>query len=444
MERRFNLRQSVVLVTLTTVILAHGVLAYTLSRYVAAQMISREGQQAQEFLNSIVKAEDTADILFTAEGRPALTSFVRHLGAIPGLLRANVYGTDKIVRYSTEAGLVGTVPAEADDLELALDGQVITSLNSDIGDTTEAKSLGILPEEGRVIEGYLPILSNSKRVVGVVEYYRDAAPLQQVLSNLTWIVWGAAAMSGLLIVAALYGATTRAMRKIVAQTSELQGLSVMASLGQMAAAVTHSLRNPLASIRSSIELLQLSRPGEVDDTAADILSEIDRIDRQVRDLLDFAGSDEGRPVPVALAPVVADAVGRMTATAQKAGVVIETDTLDPGLTVMAEPRLLIQVLESLFTNAIEAMPGGGRVHVTALTQGQGLRLTVADQGPGLPAVLLGGAPMPFVTTKVRGLGLGLSISQKLLERCGGSMSFANAPGGGANVAIHLKRAPATA
>lgn len=436
MQRRFNLRLWVVMVTLTTVILVHAGLALVLSRYVAHQMIAREGAVAQEFLNSILKAEGTADVLMTPKGAAALTSFSRHITSLPGLLRANIYGPDRVIRFSTDQSLLGTVPEETDDLDLALAGQFSSSLNSGIGDTLDAKLPSPFLGEGRVIEAYLP-LTGPAGIVGVVEYYRDAGSLQDVLTKIELIVWAAAALSGLVIIAALYGAAMRATRKIDAQTTELQSLSVMASLGQMAAAVTHSLRNPLASIRSSVELLQVTRPGLADDTVAEVIEEVDRIDRHVTDLLDFAGSDQGQGRTTPLAPLVASAVARIAPRADRAGISFDID-MNANLGVHAVAPLLMQVLENVLTNAIEAMHAGGPILIRGVAQKGRVRLSITDQGLGFPAAMTGAAPVPFVTTKQRGLGLGLSIAERLLARFDAELEIANATTGGGCVTLVLK------
>lgn len=439
--RRFNLRLWVVAVTLTTVVIVHAALAFALSRYIAREMIRQEGSEAQDFFNSILTAEGTADVLFTPQGDQALASFARHLTSMPGLLRANVYGADRVIRHSSDTALIGSVPEEVDDLDLALKGQMSTSLNSEVGDTVEAKGQFLLPESGRVIEAYLPLSNAQGRVVGVVEYYRDATVLREVLSHVTLIVWVAAAISGLVILVALYGAAARATRRIDQQTRELQSLSVMASLGQMATAVTHSLRNPLASIRSSIELLHMTHPGIADDTVADVTQEIDRIDRHVQDLLAFAGSDRGEAQPVALGGMLAAAIDRIAPRAQRGQVVIETAPIPADLAVLVEPRLVLQVFESLFTNAIDAMPGGGRIRIAAVESGKRVLVSVTDTGPGLPKSMVGAPPVPFATTKLRGLGLGLAISDRLLALFDGGLRLANEPAGGAVITVDLRRGP---
>ena len=436
MERRFNLRLWVVMVTLTTVVLVHAGLAVALSRYVAHQMIAREGIVAQEFLNSILKAEGAADVLMKPEGAAALTSFSRHIVSLPGLLRANIYGLDRVIRFSTNKSLLGTVPEETDDLDLALTGQFSTSLNSGLGDTQDAKLASPFLSQGRVIEAYLPLTSPAG-LVGVVEYYRDAGSLQRVLMEIELIVWAAAALSGLVIIAALFGATTRATHKIDAQTAELQGLSVMVSLGQMAAAVTHSLRNPLASIRSSVELLQVTRPGLADDAVAEVIGEIDRIDRHVKDLLDFAGSDRGQARSTPVAPLVDAAVARIAPRADRTGVTFNLE-MDADLVAHVVAPLLMQVLENVLSNSIEAMPAGGPILIRGFGQKGRVLLSITDQGQGFPAAMIGAAPVPFVTTKQRGLGLGLSIAERLLAGFGAGLEIANVSKGGGCITLVLQ------
>lgn len=435
MERPFNLRLWVVMVTLGTLIVVHAALGLVLTRYIAGQIIAREGEQAHEFLNSILQAEGTADILLTPGGQAALASFSHHLMSTPGFLRANIYGPDRIIRWSTDPGLIGTVPEEADDLDEALAGQVSTSLNAEIGDSLAAKQTGA----ERVIEAYLPIQNGPDHVVGVVEYYRDATSLRAMLRHVAEIVWLGALTSGLLILVALFGAATRATRRIASQTAALQTMSVMASLGQMSAAVTHSLRNPLASIRSSVDLLRMQHPGLADDTVTDVTSEVDRIDRQVQDLLHFAGSGGGDSTAAPLAPIVATAVERIAARAERDGVEIRVAPLEDSLSVQVIAPLLLQVLENLLTNAIEAMPQGGRITLKATPVRDRVDLVIEDDGPGFPPAFLGQPPRPFQTTKLRGLGLGLTIASQLLSRFGAELDIGQRDQGGARVTVTLTR-----
>lgn len=433
MQRPFNLRLWVVTVTLGTLLLVHAALGFVLTRYIARQIIAREGEQTHEFLNSILRAEGTAEILLTPDGQAALASFSHHLMSTPGFMRGNIYGPDRIIRWSTDPALIGTVPEEADDLDEALNGEVRTSLNDEIGDSSAAKQSG----EERVIEAYFPIQGVSDQVVGVVEYYRDATSLRTMLNHVAEIVWLGALISSLLILIALYGAAARATRRIADQTSELQRLSVMASLGQMAAAVTHSLRNPLASIRSSVELFQMTHPGVTDETVADVNSEVDRIDRQVQELLQFAGSGGGQAADCLLHPLVETAARRIVARAERDGVRIRIGDIPQDLAVRVVAPLVLQVLENILTNAIEAMPDGGEISVSTGRERGFVRLSVMDQGPGLPKSLVGKAPTPFQTTKIRGLGLGLSISDQLLSRFGGRLELGNSVNGGACVSMIL-------
>jgi signal transduction histidine kinase len=109
--------------------------------------------------------------------------------------------------------------------------------------------------------------------------------------------------------------------------------------------------------------------------------------------------------------------------------------------VLINPLLLDQVLYTLFANAIEAMPGGGRLEVTIAddTDTHAL-LRVRDSGVGMDAAALEQAFTPFATTKRSGLGLGLPLARQIVSRQGGGLSLASAPGAGTEAQLRLRRA----
>jgi two-component system sensor histidine kinase PilS (NtrC family) len=234
----------------------------------------------------------------------------------------------------------------------------------------------------------------------------------------------------------------RAMEERVARSERL------ADLGAVAAGLAHELRNPLASMMGSVELLRQSAGMDHDDLKlADIvLREAGRLEELVTQFLAYARPAEPQRVPVDLAAVAADTLAVFVHDPAAAGV-----TLVPALApapALADPDQLRQVLWNLLRNAAEAVGGGGagrEVRVaTGVDPGGAPWLRVEDQGPGLAPADLPRLFLPFFTTKRSGTGLGLATVHRIVDAHGGAVSAGPAapPGSGACFTVRLPPPPA--
>ena len=213
----------------------------------------------------------------------------------------------------------------------------------------------------------------------------------------------------------------------------------LAALGQLATAIAHEVRNPLAVIRSAAQGLGETVP--VDDAAAAracdfIVAEIDRLASVVASLLDFA-----RPLHLeARAVSVRDLFDRaaLLAAGELAakGARLARDESPALPAVLADPDLLSQVLLGLLANAAEAVPPGGEVMLAARVRDGAVEL-VDDSGPGIPAELRARVFEPFFTTRPRGIGLGLAVARQVVEAHGGRIEAGERPGGGARLTVRL-------
>jgi signal transduction histidine kinase len=224
------------------------------------------------------------------------------------------------------------------------------------------------------------------------------------------------------------------------QESEALRAEQLAAVGRLAAGVAHEVRNPLTSIKMLVGAALSGRRG-AGLTEADlrvIYDEVGRLERKVQALLDYA-----RPVEVAFQPVdVADVVHQVAdlvkERVRQQGVRLVIDLPDVPLTAELDRDQFQGVLINLVQNALDAMPGGGTVEIGAARDpAGGLRLSVADTGPGLSEAAAGRLFTPFFSTKPTGTGLGLSLSRRVVQAHGGTLTAENRPGGGACFTINL-------
>jgi two-component system, NtrC family, sensor histidine kinase HydH len=248
---------------------------------------------------------------------------------------------------------------------------------------------------------------------------------------------------------------------------ELRRHERLATLGQLSAGVAHEIRNPLAGIGTSAQVL-LGRFEPRDDRARFvrvILEEVERLDRIVKSLLQYARPRAPELEPRTLASCVEHVIQLTSDAIEKGGIEVELDVAPRLPAVYIDPDLVTQVLLNVTLNAIQAMPDGGklryeirRVKRRAPRRGVGRRATdpgrareagrsaprvedqqvrVLDTGTGIPRGVLGKLFDPFFSTKPGGTGLGLSISQTIMQEHGGTIAIASREGRGSTVLLNF-------
>jgi signal transduction histidine kinase len=207
----------------------------------------------------------------------------------------------------------------------------------------------------------------------------------------------------------------------------------LASIGEMSAAVAHGLRNPLASLRAAAQVVRHhpASPSSAEHLDA-IIEEVDRLDRRITHLLSFS-----RPAPfqrssVSVSRLIEEVVPTFAGLLRERRVELELD-LAPGLPpVRVDPVQMEQALIEIISNAIDAMPQGGRLSVRASSHGTGetgqVLVQIADTGRGIPADVLPSVCEPFFTTRVEGTGLGLAIAKRYVDQNGGHLKIESRPG----------------
>jgi signal transduction histidine kinase len=235
------------------------------------------------------------------------------------------------------------------------------------------------------------------------------------------------------------------LRDLAATRGRLAQAEKLATLGQMAGAVSHEVRTPLAILRSMAQNLEEVTPGEGRETCRQMLEEIDRLARVTARLVDFA-----RPVEPRRRRTSASEIGERAALLAREGLRARPLNLvshpGPDAPLEADPDLVCQVLLGLMDNAATASREGGEItlawDVPALDI---VEFRVMDTGSGVPGHLREKIFEPFFTTRADGHGLGLAVARQIAEAHGGRLTVANSESVGAGSgAVFLLRLPAHA
>ena len=219
---------------------------------------------------------------------------------------------------------------------------------------------------------------------------------------------------------------------------QLRRADRLAALGQLSAGLAHEIRNPLASIKTSVEILgarlvQAERPPDEPDFAGIILEETARLDTILTEFLQFARVEQARPQDEPHWANLAEAVSHVFAltesTREQSGVRVSVDSDQFNRPVAIGKSHLEQIFLNLLLNSIEAMPNGGEFMIQYVGSDKNhLTIWVEDTGPGINPELGGKIFDPFFSTKEQGSGLGLSIVERILDSHRGSIRLANVAG----------------
>jgi signal transduction histidine kinase len=226
-------------------------------------------------------------------------------------------------------------------------------------------------------------------------------------------------------------ATCRLVDEKIRLERELASRERLATLGQMAAAVAHEVKNPLSSIKSIAQVMR-EEPGlaPYDRDLGLIVGEIDRLSRTVSQLLAFSRPSSADPRPVELSDLLDSTLGLLKNEARDRDVALIAQT-DARVTLTgAQAAALREAIGNLVLNAVQATEPGGEVVVGAMAEGPRLVLSVTDTGPGIDRETQRRVFEPFFTTKSRGTGLGLAIVQRRVAELGGTVDLASPVSGG--------------
>ena len=354
----------------------------------------------------------------------ARAEFLDHLAHLPDSLLATIYSPERVVVWSTNPALVGRKIVADPALEAAFTtkGQVSAKYNEVQQQRFEQQFMQ--PPRAFFIENYIPLNDERGNVLAMVEIYKEPVDLIERVNRGFRLIWMATALGGLAIYVGLFWIVWRASKLLASQQDQLVANKTYGGLVEMSTAVAHSMRNPLASIRTSAELAQ-GLPGQpAGKYIDDIVSQVDRMSIWVRDLLLCLRPLRGESEQVELIEAVQGTLKGFEQQIERSKIRLSFD-LVPVPLVISHPLLLAQVLNSVIANAIEAMPEGGRLHMATSrsADGQKVYLAINDTGKGMTRQQEMAAFKSFYTTKQGGLGIGLIMVRQIMERFGGEVQL---------------------
>lgn len=237
----------------------------------------------------------------------------------------------------------------------------------------------------------------------------------------------------------------KAETRLQALGDELVQANRLASLGQIAAGVAHEINQPVAAIRTYADnanlFLERSETEAAQRNLMTIADLTERIGAITDELRSFSRKGTGEIGPINVQDVIEGALLLLGSRIRQQGISLLRDDAPPGLKVAGTRVRLEQVLVNLLQNAVEALEGqpGAEVRIGLVKDEEFVRLSVRDNGPGISAEAMAELFTPFSTTKPRGLGLGLVISNDIATEFGGHLSVESKPDQGAVFTVHLRR-----
>jgi signal transduction histidine kinase len=231
-----------------------------------------------------------------------------------------------------------------------------------------------------------------------------------------------------------FAGMTENLRQKISQLEHTQTRLVqsekLASIGEMSAAVAHGLRNPLASLRAAAQVVRHhpSSPSSGEHLDA-IIEEVDRLDRRISHLLSFSRPAPFHPMNESIPHLIEGLLPAFSEALREGRVNLQLE-MPPDLPeVRVDPMQLEQAVVEIISNALDAMPEGGKLRIGAELNGNGeVAIEIADTGAGIPENVLPSVCDPFFTTRVEGTGLGLAIAKRYVEQNGGRLEITSRPG----------------
>jgi len=217
------------------------------------------------------------------------------------------------------------------------------------------------------------------------------------------------------------------LRQLQSEVGRMERLSL---IGQMAASITHEIRNPMAVIRGFVQLIQERSPKNQEEYFQIVIDELDRANMIISDFLSLAQNRELAMELTSLHDVVNELIPLLSADANLRGQSIEVSLCEDLPLIMMNDREIKQLFLNIARNGMEAMDNKGSLHISTRNNGNKIELRIADQGVGIPPEQMQHLFEPFFSTKTQGTGLGLPLCLSIAERHNGRIDVESKEGEG--------------
>lgn len=360
----------------------------------------------------------------------------------------NFYSMENTILYSFDSDLIGRKNFGGTGYQQALEGK-ITSKLVQRGNFFEI-SLGF-PKVVRLIT-YAPLRWEpqfariSGPYLGVIEIVQDlSGDYQAIFRTQRLVVITCTLIMGALFVVLIFvvkrgeGIIQKRALERLRLEERLGRAERLSSLGEMAAGISHEIRNPLGIIRSSAELLKKKvTKFDPTNTIPDIIvEEANRLNRIITDFINFAKPRSPNLVPCRIEEVIEKNITFLAMQIQENGYTIKQNYQNSLPEIQADAAMLYQSFLNILINAMQAMPNGGTIEIAIRANDKMVTINFEDEGQGISDEVIKKIWDPFFTTKEMGTGLGLGVVKNLIESHGGSIQIQNRSQGGARVTVEL-------
>jgi two-component system sensor histidine kinase PilS (NtrC family) len=241
--------------------------------------------------------------------------------------------------------------------------------------------------------------------------------------------------------------TFQDITKIVEMEEQVRRQERLATIGSLAAGIAHEIRNPLASLSGSIQVLRndLDLKGDNQHLMEIVLREAERLNTIITDFLEYARPKASSLEEIFLSSLVDETIMLLRNNRNfREDIKIACD-VDSSVNLLADPQRMRQVFWNLLINACQALPNGGEIKINTEPfshsgDTEWLRVTISDSGQGIAREDIDKIFHPFFTTKTGGTGLGLAIVYRIIEDHGGTIDVESEPGKGTRFSIMLPTA----
>jgi two-component system, NtrC family, sensor histidine kinase HydH len=457
--RSFDLRRWFSVASLVALVPAAAATGALMSHFIAEQALQRDAHLTAQLVQNSIRVESghvggiTLSPYLDARVDPgaagldpeavahARAEVFEYLETLPDALLINVYAPDRMIVWSTSKSLVGTFSREDRELTEAFESrlEVVRHRSADISVRHDAHFRS--PPDDFFVENYVPVKNSAGEVVGVVEVYKEPGGLMPAVRKVQFLAWTITILGGLIVYLGLFGIMRRGSTLLRQQQQQLLEAQSQVFAGEMATALAHSLRNPLSRVRTSAELALCSADTLVRKNAQDIITQVDFLSQWIRELLVYSRPASGEAEPVELLPVVDSVLASFSSAFDRVGIRVVREHEGPARTLVRSSTSLVrQAVHSVVSNAVEAMPAGGemKVEVRSTAAPPGVNLTISDTGVGMSTEQVASAFRPFYTTKAHGLGVGLPMLRRAMERFGGFVTMSSLENAGTQVRLHFR------